>query len=69
MGKIMRELELAGYNAAALVDEEKTINSAFIKFERLMHEAGISPLKSQKFSVKIEIDTHPPEGAVLRNNW
>ena len=23
MGKIMRELELAGYNAAALVDEEK----------------------------------------------
>ena len=65
MGKIMRELELAGYNAAALVDEEKTINSAFIKFERLMHEAGISPLKSQKFSVKIEIDTHPPEGAVL----
>ena len=30
-----------------------------------MHEAGISPLKSQKFSVKIEIDTNPPHGAVL----
>ena len=65
MGKIMRELELAGYSSAALVDEEKTINSAFIKFERLMHEAGISPLKSQKFSVKIKIDTNPPQGAVL----
>ena len=65
MSKIMRELELAGYSAAALVKEDKMVNSAFIKFEALMHEAGISPLKSQKFSVKIEIDTNPPQGAVL----
>lgn len=65
VSKIMRELELAGYSAAASVKEDKTVNSAFIKFEALMHEAGISPLKSQKFSVKIEIDTNPPQGAVL----
>ncbi len=30
-----------------------------------MFEAGISPLKSQKFSIKIEIDSKPPEGAIL----
>jgi hypothetical protein len=65
MDKILRELDLAGYKAAALIDGEKTVNSAFIKFEGLMYEAGISPLKSQKFSVKIEIDTNPPQGAVL----
>lgn len=65
MSKITRELELAGYSVAILVKEDKTVNSAFIKFEALMHEAGISPLKSQKFSVKIEIDTNPPQGAVL----
>lgn len=65
IGKIMRELELAGYNATALVEEEKTVNNAFVRFEGLMHEAGISPLKKQKFSVKIEIDTDPPAGAVL----
>ncbi|PIU41224.1 MAG: hypothetical protein COS99_06550 [Candidatus Omnitrophica bacterium CG07_land_8_20_14_0_80_42_15] len=65
MSKVMRELELAGYSAAASVKEDETVNSAFIKFEALMHEAGISPLKSQKFSVKIEIDTNPPQGAVL----
>lgn len=68
MSKIMRELELAGYSAAVSVDEDKTVNSAFIKFEGLMHEAGISPLKSQKFSVKIEIDTNPPAGAVLKTD-
>jgi predicted nucleotidyltransferase component of viral defense system len=65
MNKITRELELAGYSAATSVKEDKTVNSAFIKLEALMYEAGISPLKSQKFSVKIEIDTNPPQGAVL----
>jgi predicted nucleotidyltransferase component of viral defense system len=63
--KIMRELELAGYSVSDSVEEDNTVNSAFIRFEALMHEAGISPLKSQKFSVKIEIDTNPPQGAVL----
>ncbi len=65
MSKIIRELELAGYSVAASIEKDKTVNSAFIKFNALMHEAGISPLKSQKFSVKIEIDTNPPQGAVL----
>ena len=31
-----------------------------------MHEAGISPHRDQKFSIKIEIDTRPPEGAGLK---
>jgi len=62
--KVARELDLAGYTVSVNVDEEKTVFSAFVKFEGLMYEAGISPLKSQKFSVKIEIDTNPPRGAV-----
>ena len=43
----------------------KTVQSAFVKFGGLLHEAGLSPLKTQKFSIKIEIDTNPPEGAVF----
>lgn len=66
MKRIMRQLELAGYSAAASVSEEKAVQSAFVKFEGLMYEAGISPLKSQKFSIKIEIDSNPPQGAVLQ---
>ena len=30
-----------------------------------MFEGGISPLKSQNFSVKIEIDNNPPRGAIF----
>ncbi len=62
--KIMFELEAAGYNVEIVYNDKKIVNSAFIRFSGLMFEAGISPLKSQKFSVKIEIDNNPPLGAV-----
>ena len=65
MSVIKKELALAGYQIEVSYDDAKTVQSAFLKFEGLMHEAGLSPLKSQKFSVKIEIDTKPPQGAAL----
>lgn len=64
--KIMSEIAAAGYNASVVYKTEKAVNSAFIKFSELMFEAGISPLKEQNFSVKIEIDSNPPQGAVLQ---
>lgn len=63
--KIISELSAAGYEISAAYKDKKTVNSAFIKFSGLMFEARLSPLKSQKFSIKIEIDSRPPEGAVL----
>ena len=65
MNIIKQEFVLAGYEASATYDETKTVQSAFVKFEGLMYEAKLSPMKSQKFSIKIEIDTKPPKGAVL----
>lgn len=61
--KIVLELESAGYSISSVYNDRKNVNSAFIKFAGLMFEAGISPLKSQNFSVKIEIDNNPPQGA------
>lgn len=66
MKKTKEELSLAGYKVEIFADKENAVNSAFIKFGELMYEAGISPLKNQKFSIKIEIDTNPPEGASLQ---
>lgn len=68
MKKVKEELSLAGYRVETREDKEKTVNSAFIKFEGLMHEAGVSPLKSQKLSIKIEIDTNPPKGENLQTS-
>ena len=63
--KIISELSSAGYDVSATYNDRKTVNSSFIKFSNLMFEAGISPLKSQKFSIKVEIDSNPPKGAVF----
>ena len=65
MNIIKQELILAGYTASITYDETKIVQTAFIKFEKLMYEAKLSPMKGQKFSIKIEIDTKPPKGAVL----
>jgi predicted nucleotidyltransferase component of viral defense system len=66
MKKIQAELILAGYEVNVSYDEEKTVQSAMVKFKKLMHESGISPHKDQVFSIKIEIDVNPPPGAVLK---
>jgi predicted nucleotidyltransferase component of viral defense system len=63
--KVKEELILAGYAVTVSYKETKTVNDAFVKFDGLMYEAGISPLKAQRFSIKIEIDTNPPDGAVV----
>jgi predicted nucleotidyltransferase component of viral defense system len=59
------EFLLAGYDVGVSYNDHKTVQSAFVKFEGLLKEAGISLLAHQKLSIKIEIDTNPPEGAIL----
>lgn len=63
--KIKAELISAGYQISIAYNDKKTVQYAFVKFEQLMYEARISPLPTQKFSIKIEVDTNPPKGAIL----
>ncbi len=65
MKKIKEELSLAGYKAAVTFNDEKTVNSAFVRFSGLMKDAGISAFADHNLSIKIEIDTNPPEGAAM----
>jgi predicted nucleotidyltransferase component of viral defense system len=66
MKVIQRELTLAGYTVSISYKEAKTVQLAMIRYEKLLYETGLSPLLSQKFSVKLEIDTNPPKGAILQ---
>ncbi|MDP2912920.1 MAG: nucleotidyl transferase AbiEii/AbiGii toxin family protein [Candidatus Omnitrophota bacterium] len=68
MKKIEQELRLAGYNISVVYNDKKTVHDSMIKFEGLLYEAGLSPLPKQKFSIKVEIDTNPPRGAVLKTH-
>jgi len=64
MLRLKRELNISGYNVTIKYNDSKTVQYAMIGFVGIMFEAGISPHRNQKLSIKIDIDTQPPEGAV-----
>lgn len=61
--KVKTRLNREEYTVDIKVSREKTVRSAFIKFSGLPFELGISPHKSEVFSIKLEVDTCPPPGA------
>ena len=63
--KIKSELISAGYEIAVVYSDRNVVCYAMIKFPKLMHEAGLSPFREQTLSIKLEVDTRPPQGAVL----
>ncbi len=65
LGKVKHAMELEGYRLEIKVSDRKTVASAFIRFPGLLHELDLSPYASQTVSIKVEVDTKPPAGAVL----
>lgn len=62
---IQREFSLEGYEVQIKVNDKRTVHSAFIRFPGLYREIGLSPHSQETLSIKLEVDTDPPEGAAL----
>ena len=62
---IRGDLEAQGYKVVLKVSDQKTVQNAFIRFPGLPFDLGLSPHKEEVLAVKIEVDTHPPQGAGL----
>jgi len=62
---IRSELTPEGYQVELKVNDQKTVHSAFVRFPGLLFELGLSPQRNEVLSVKIEVDTNPPQGAGL----
>ena len=62
---IRSDLSPEGYQVEIKANDQKTVNSAFIRFPGLLYEMGLSPMQSEALAVKIEVDTNPPKGAGL----
>jgi hypothetical protein len=62
---IRSDLSPEGYQIEVKLNDQKTVNSAFIRFPGLLYEMGLSPMQSEVLAVKIEVDTNPPKGAGL----
>jgi predicted nucleotidyltransferase component of viral defense system len=54
-----------GYRVDLKVSDRKTVHSAFVRFRGLLYELDLSPHPDEVLAVKVEVDTHPPAGAVL----
>jgi predicted nucleotidyltransferase component of viral defense system len=65
MAKLDREMTLGGYDVAVRLNDRKTVNVAWVRTGGILREAGLSAMASQKLSIKLEMDTRPPRGAVL----
>jgi predicted nucleotidyltransferase component of viral defense system len=57
-----------GYTLQIKVNDQKTVNSAFIRFNGLLYDLKLSPQPTEALSVKIEVDTNPPKGAGLETD-
>lgn len=68
MKKLKTDLNFAGFDAAVSWNDRKTVHTAWIKVGGIMNDVGLSPLKDQKLSIKLEIDTRPPKGAELKRS-
>ena len=62
---IKAEFSAEGYTVELKANDKKVVNSAFVRFPGLLHDVGVSPHRSEVLAIKIEVDTNPPEGAVL----
>lgn len=62
---IRSDLEREGYEIELKVDDRKIVHKAFVRFPGLLHDLRLSPHPDQVLSIKLEVDTRPPEGAGL----
>ncbi len=66
MKKIKSTFEAEGYKLTIKAKIEKNVKSAFLNFEGLLFEMGLSPHRTETISIKVEIDTNPPLGAEFK---
>lgn len=63
LAAIQEMFKAENYTLDVKVKGVKTVKSAFLCFGGLLYELGVSPHRLEVMSVKLEIDTNPPQGA------
>jgi len=64
MDKLRRDLSLAGFDVTLKLNDQKTVHSFWIRVAGILKETGLAGRPEQNLSIKLEIDTRPPAGAV-----
>ena len=59
------EFHREGYELETKRTDDRVVQNAWIRFRGLLYEMGLSGQRDEVFSLKLEVDTNPPEGAQL----
>ena len=62
---IQADMKLERYELEVKINYKRTVHSASVRFPGLLFDLGLSPHPNEVFSIKIEVDTNPPAGAIL----
>lgn len=65
LAKLRSDLEFQGYEVSLSLNEKKIVHAAWVRIAGILYQTGLSPRREQNLSIKLEIDTRPPAGAVL----
>lgn len=68
--ELIRGFGLYGLKADSKPKKEgSNVNGTFLKFTGLLKEVGLSPMASQTLSIKVEVDSRPPEGGTVVSTY
>lgn len=62
---VRSDLIREGYEVTLKLSDRRVVHSAFLGFPGLLADLGLSAQRSESLSIKVEVDTRPPAGAVL----
>jgi len=62
---IYAEFHREGYELETKRTDDRVVQNAWIRFRGLLYEMGLSGQRDEVFSLKLEVDTNPPEGTQL----
>ncbi len=65
MDRVKKDYLSAGYAVEVTSKMETPVHRGFLKFPGLPLECGLSALPDQKLTIRIEVDSVPPKGAIL----
>jgi predicted nucleotidyltransferase component of viral defense system len=68
LGAARAALNAEDYGVEVTFSDRRPVHAARLRFPGLLFELGLSPRREEVFTVKIEVDTKPPEGAVLETS-
>ncbi len=66
--KLKTDLGLAGFDVAVGLNDRTVVHKAWIRIAGILKDVGLAAMPQQNLSIKVEIDTNPPGGAVLKRS-